>query len=222
MWIQSRGRLILTSTSSSLRRGKLQKPVGGNQPAAARKERRDGMLIPEGNTRGDGSSLRILGNPPQTNALLWARSATAKKEGGGERRGSRKLRLNLGSLRRGRTTKRLPRFGRREGGAGGRGGCVKLTAALNPSSWRGLDPIRPAQPRTAWQGLSCRRHQRADEDGGQSVRPPATPQTWSFRQKAGRQQFAAVRKTRLPASVDSRICFAFTLKQRRRFNSSFT
>lgn len=52
------------------------------------------------------------------------------------------------------------------------GGCVKLTAALNPSSRRGLDPIRPAQPRTAWQGLSCRRHQRADEDGGPSVSPP--------------------------------------------------
>lgn len=52
------------------------------------------------------------------------------------------------------------------------GGCVKLTAALNPSSRRGLDPIRPAQPRTAWQGLSCRRHQRADEDGGPSVRHP--------------------------------------------------
>lgn len=102
----------LTSTSSSLGRGKLQKPVGENQPAAARKERRNGMLIPEGNTRGDGSSLRILGNPPQTNALLWGSGATAKKEGGRERRGSRKLRLNLGSLWRGRITKRLPRFGR--------------------------------------------------------------------------------------------------------------
>lgn len=70
-------------------------------------------------------------------------------------------------------------------------GCVELTAALNPSSWKGLDAIRPAQPRPAWQGLSCRRHQRADEDGGQSLRPPATPQTCSFRQKPERQQFAA-------------------------------
>lgn len=84
-------------------------------------------------------------------------------------------------------------------GGGGAGGCVKLTAALNPSSWRGLDPIRPAQPRTAWQGLSCRRHQRADEDGGQSVRPPLQlHKLGSFRQKAGRQQFAAVVKNAPP------------------------
>lgn len=80
--LQSRGRLILTSTSSSLRRGKLQKPVGGNQPAAARKERRDGMLIPEGNARGDGSSLRILGNPRKPTRFFGARAQQQNKGGG--------------------------------------------------------------------------------------------------------------------------------------------
>lgn len=89
MWIQSRGRLILTSTSSSLRRGKLQKPVGGNQPAAARKERRDGMLIPEGNTRGDGSSLRILGKPCKPTRFFGARAQQQKREGGGGERESK-------------------------------------------------------------------------------------------------------------------------------------
>lgn len=47
-----------------------------------------------------------------------------------------------------------------------RGGYVKLTAALNLSSRLRLDPISPRRPRTRWQGLSCRRHQWADEDSG--------------------------------------------------------
>lgn len=47
-----------------------------------------------------------------------------------------------------------------------RGGYVKLTLALNLSSRPRLDPISPRRPRTRWQGLSCRRHQWADEDSG--------------------------------------------------------
>lgn len=129
------------------------------------------------------SSLRILGNPRNPTRFLRARKQHGAQQQNG---GGVKTAFKPGLPSEGADNKEAAKVSdAREGG-----GCVKLTAALNPSSWKGLDPIRPAQPRTAWQGLSCRRHQRADEDGGQSVRPPPSPQTWSFRPKPERQQFA--------------------------------
>lgn len=49
------------------------------------------MLIPEGNTRRDGSSLRILGNPRKPTRFFGARAQQQKRrgEGRGEERESK-------------------------------------------------------------------------------------------------------------------------------------
>lgn len=124
--------------------------------------------------------------PLTSSGLRSGRRQSSEMGGEGEEGSSP---LNLDSLRRRRTTKGLPRFGSWEG-RGGWGGYVKLTAALNPSSWQWLNPIRPGRPRTTWQGLSFRRHQWTDEDCGQSVRPCVAWQTCSFREKTVCQQFS--------------------------------
>lgn len=115
------------------------------------------------------SSLRILGNPRNPIRFLGARKwHGAQQQNGRGGEGEVETAFKPGLPSEGADNKEAAKVSDAREGAG----CVKLTAALNPSSWKGLDAIRPAQPRPAWQGLSCRRHQRADEDGGQSLRPP--------------------------------------------------
>lgn len=155
----------------------------------------------------------MLGNPYNATPFLvagkqlgvkrrWTRREEEEEEGSSP--------LNVDSPQRRRTTKGDAKgWELRKAGVqrrGGWGGCVKLTAALNPSSWQWLDPIRPARPRTRWQGLSCQRHQWTDGDRAWPVPPPTacvTQQTSSSKEKNERQQVSGIQDN----SCQKRITF---------------